>query len=132
MTDAAPSPPRRIAWPGLAAGVAGALAVLLGALGAHALHRMLSPSMLEVWHTAVTFQFWHALALAVTAFVARRSLAGHLAAVVFTLGIVLFSGSLYAVALGAPRAVGFVTPLGGIALVAGWIALGVALYRWRD
>lgn len=120
---------RGVAWPGLAAGVAGASAVVLGALGAHVMQRELAPAMLGVWQTAVHFQFWHALALAICAFVARRSHAGHLAAVLFTLGIVLFCGSLYALALGAPRVIGMLTPLGGIALVAAWIALGVALYR---
>lgn len=123
---------RQIAWPGIAAAIAGASAVLLGALGGHALHGQLSAAMLDVWETAVRFQFWHALALGLAAFVARRSHAGHLAAVLFTLGIVLFCGSLYALALGAPRAVGMLTPLGGIALVAGWVSLGVALYRNRE
>ncbi|HET7930279.1 MAG TPA: DUF423 domain-containing protein [Rhodanobacteraceae bacterium] len=120
---------RQIAWPGIAAAVAGATAVLLGALGAHALRGQIPAAMLDVWETAVRFQFWHALALGLTAFVARRSHAGHLAAVLFTLGSLLFCGSLYALALGAPRAIGMLTPLGGIALLAGWIALGVALYR---
>lgn len=120
---------RRVAWPGIAAGIAGASAVLLGALGTHALRGELSAALLEVWGTAVRFQIWHSLALATTAFVARRSHAGHLAAILFTLGICLFCGSLYALALGAPRMVGMITPLGGIALVAGWVALGVALYK---
>lgn len=120
---------RQIAWPGVAVAVAGASAVLLGALGAHALRGEIPAAMLDVWQTAVRFQIWHALALGLAAFVARRSHAGHLAAILFTLGIVLFCGSLYALALGAPRMVGMVTPLGGIALVAGWIALGVALYK---
>ncbi|HEX5354062.1 MAG TPA: DUF423 domain-containing protein [Rhodanobacteraceae bacterium] len=119
----------RLRWPGAAAAVAGASAVLLGALGAHALRHDVSAPMLDVWQTAVRFQFWHALALAVCALVPRRSHAAHLAAILFALGIVLFCGSLYALALGAPAAVGVVTPLGGLALVVGWIALGVALYR---
>lgn len=119
-------------WPALAAGFAGASAVLLGALGAHALRGEVPPSLVEVWHTAVRFQFWHALALLACALPARRSHAGHLAAILFTLGIVLFCGSLYALVLGAPRMLGVITPLGGIAFVAGWIALAVALYRWRE
>lgn len=122
----------RLRWPALAAAAAGASAVLLGALGAHALRATLSPQMLDVWETAVRFQFWHALALAVCAVAARRSHAGQLSALFFAFGIVLFCGSLYALALGAPRAIGVVTPLGGLALVAGWIALGVMLYRRRQ
>ena len=122
----------RLRWPALAAAAAGASAVLLGALGAHALRMELSVRMLEIWETAVRFQFWHALALAVCALPARRSHAGQLSALLFTLGILLFCGSLYALALGAPRVVGIVTPLGGIALVGGWIALGVMLYRRKQ
>lgn len=114
-------------WPAVAAAVAGASAVLLGALGAHALRSELPAPMLEVWETAVRFQFWHALALAVCATSVRRTHARQFAATLFALGIALFCGSLYALALGAPHAIGIVTPLGGIALVGGWIALGVAL-----
>jgi uncharacterized membrane protein YgdD (TMEM256/DUF423 family) len=121
--------PQCLRWPAVTAAVAGASAVLLGALGAHVMRRLVSAPMLDVWQTAVHFQFWHALALAVCALSARRSHAAHLGAILFALGIVLFCGSLYALALGAPRMLGIVTPLGGLAFVAGWIALGVALYR---
>jgi uncharacterized membrane protein YgdD (TMEM256/DUF423 family) len=114
-------------WPGAAAGVAGASAVVLGALGAHSLRGALSAPMLDIWQTAVHFQFWHALALVACALLARRSHAAHLGAVLFALGIVLFCGSLYALALGAPRMVGVVTPLGGLCFIVAWIALGVAL-----
>lgn len=123
MTDASTT-----RWPGVAASVAGASAVILGALGAHALHAKLSPQMLDVWHTAVQFQFWHALALLACALM-RRTHATHLAAVLFAIGIVLFCGSLYALALGAPRGVGVITPLGGLAFIVGWVALGFAFWR---
>ncbi len=119
----------RLRWPGVLAGAAGACAVLLGALGAHGLRTQLPAPMLDVWRTAVHFQFWHALALAACAML-RRTHASHLAAVLFAIGIVLFCGSLYALALGAPRAVGVITPLGGLAFIAGWVALGVAF--WCD
>ena len=119
----------RFRWPGVAASVVGAGAVVLGALGAHALHGQLSAQMLDVWHTAVHFQFWHALALAVCA-LRRPSHAARLAAVLFIIGMVLFCGSLYALALGAPKAVGVLTPLGGLALIGAWAALGVAF--WCD
>ena len=118
----------RLRWPGVIAGAAGASAVILGALGAHGLRAQLSAPMLDVWRTAVYFQFWHALALAVCALL-RRTHAIHLAAVLFAIGIVLFCGSLYALALGAPSAVGVVTPLGGLAFIAGWLALGAGFYR---
>lgn len=119
----------RLRWPGVIAAAAGASAVVLGALGAHGLHAQLSVQMLGVWHTAVRFQFWHALALAACALL-PRSHAIHLAAVLYTIGIILFCGSLYALAVGAPRPIGLLTPLGGLALIVGWISLGVAF--WCD
>ncbi len=119
-------------WPAIAAGVAGASAVVLGALGAHALRATLAPPVLEIWQIAVRFQFWHALALVACTLLARRSHAAYLGATLFSVGIVLFCGSLYALALGAPRAVGVVTPLGGLCFIVAWIALGVALYRHRE
>jgi uncharacterized membrane protein YgdD (TMEM256/DUF423 family) len=103
--------------------------VVLGALGAHALRGVLSAPMLEIWQVAVRFQFWHALALVACALLARRSHAAYLGAVLFALGIVLFCGSLYALALGAPRMLGVVTPLGGLCFIVAWVALGVGLYR---
>jgi uncharacterized membrane protein YgdD (TMEM256/DUF423 family) len=132
LNTTAPKIPQRLRWPAVMAAVAGATAVLLGALGAHVLRRLVSEPMLDVWRTAVHFQFWHALALAICALSARRSHAAHLGAILFALGIVLFCGSLYSLALGAPHLVGIVTPLGGLAFVAGWIALGVALYRQQQ
>ncbi len=104
---------------------------MLGAFGAHALGGLLDAHALGVWHTAVEYQFWHALALLGVA-VMMRSAAGvavRIAGFAWALGIVLFCGSLYLLALGAPRAVGFVTPLGGLAFMVGWIALGVAAWR---
>jgi uncharacterized membrane protein YgdD (TMEM256/DUF423 family) len=126
-----------------AAGVAvfGAGAVVMGALGAHALHATMSAESIATWNTAVRFQFWHVLGLAVAVAVRGGHFGGgehgdriailalETCAAGFALGIVLFCGSLYALALGAPRAVGFVTPLGGLCFVAAWIALGVALAR---
>lgn len=107
-------------------GVTGASAVLLGAFGAHALRGVLDARGSELWHTAVNYHAWHALALAVAAGLGfGRS--GRVAMAAFVVGIVLFSGSLYALALGAPRWVGIITPFGGLAFVAGWLALGWAL-----
>nr|WP_237561542.1 DUF423 domain-containing protein [Frateuria defendens] len=110
---------------------AGASAVLLGAFGAHALRGTLDDAHRELWHTAVQYHFWHALALAL-AVLGARGRAGRVAVVALALGIVLFSGSLYALALGAPRWTGLVTPFGGIAFIVGWIALGLGAVRRAD
>ena len=109
-------------------GAAGASAVLLGAFGAHALRGALDPSGRELWHTASQYHFWHALALAAAA-LSPAGRARRTALAAFAIGIVLFSGSLYALALGAPRWCGAITPLGGVAFIVGWIALGLAFHR---
>ncbi len=117
------------ALPALLTGLAGGSAVLLGAYGAHGLAGVLDARHLEIWHVAVRFQFWHALALAVATGLARPGRARTLAVASFALGILMFCGSLYALALGAPSVIGLVTPFGGVALVVGWAALTVALRR---
>ncbi|OOG44896.1 hypothetical protein B0E52_06680 [Rhodanobacter sp. C06] len=113
---------------GLLAGIAGASAVLLGAFGAHALRNALDPAHRELWHTAVEYHAWHALALVLVVGLGAGR-AGRCAVIAFACGIVLFSGSLYALALGAPRWTGIVTPFGGVAFVVGWVALGLSLRR---
>lgn len=107
-------------------GLAGASAVLLGAFGAHALRGVLDARGSELWRTAVDYHVWHALALAVAAGLGQGR-SRRLATTAFAVGIVLFSGSLYALALGAPRWVGIITPFGGLAFVVGWLALGWTL-----
>lgn len=116
---------------GLLVGFASASAVLLGAFGAHALRDVLDPAHRELWHTAVEYHAWHALALALAVGLGHGR-AGRCAVLAFALGIALFSGSLYALALGAPRWTGFATPFGGVAFVVGWIALGMALRPRAD
>jgi uncharacterized membrane protein YgdD (TMEM256/DUF423 family) len=111
---------------GLLVGLAGASAVAFGAFGAHALQSVLDAAHHELWHTAVEYHFWHALALAV-AVSCGQGKAARMATWLLALGIVLFSGSLYGLALGAPRWLGIVTPFGGVAFIAGWIALGMSL-----
>jgi uncharacterized membrane protein YgdD (TMEM256/DUF423 family) len=118
-------------YDGLLAGFAGASAVLLGAFGAHALHAALDAAHYELWHTAVEYHFWHALALTAAVLCGKRKVS-RIAIRAFALGIVIFSGSLYALALGAPRWIGIVTPIGGLAFIAGWIALGLALPARND
>jgi uncharacterized membrane protein YgdD (TMEM256/DUF423 family) len=110
---------------------AGASAVLLGAFGAHALRGILDAQGSELWHTAVNYHMWHALALAM-AVALGRGRSGRVAASAFVLGIVLFSGSLYALALGAPRWTGTITPFGGLAFLAGWGALGLSMRHRGD
>lgn len=112
----------------LLVGLAGASAVMLGAFGAHALRQVLDPQSRELWRTAVDYHAWHALALLLAVGLGHGR-SGRLAAGAFAWGIVLFSGSLYALALGAPRWAGIVTPLGGLAFITGWIALGLSLHR---
>lgn len=109
------------------AAVLGAAAVVTGALGLHALRAALG-GRFEIWETAVRYQLVHALALAAVGLVAERQPSRWAAwsAGLMIAGIALFSGSLYALALGAPRAAGLVTPFGGLALIAGWLALAVA------
>jgi uncharacterized membrane protein YgdD (TMEM256/DUF423 family) len=122
---------RHYALPAMVA-VAGVSAVLLGAWGAHGLRAVVDAQAVGIWRTAVRFQFWHALALGVLTLAAPRGPAHVVAGWAFGVGIVLFCGSLYALALGAPRAVGLVTPIGGVAFVVGWIALALALAGARD
>lgn len=107
----------------LLTGTAGASAVLLGAFGAHALQGVLDPQARELWHTAVNYHAWHALAL-VLAVALGQGRSGRVAQLGFGIGIVLFSGSLYALALGAPRWMGIITPFGGLAFIIGWLAMG--------
>jgi uncharacterized membrane protein YgdD (TMEM256/DUF423 family) len=110
----------------------GAAAVILGAFGAHALRARLSLDMLAVWQTAVQYHFWHALALLAVGILGLHlphSNWLHAASLLFICGILIFSGSLYLLALGAPRGLGVATPVGGLALILGWIALSVAVLR---
>lgn len=113
------------------AAILGAVAVALGAFGAHALRDTLDANSMQVWHTAIEYQFWHVLALFAVATLAgdSKALAWRIAASAFVAGIVAFCGSLYALALGAPHMIGAITPLGGLCFIAGWIALAVAMLR---
>ena len=109
-------------------GASGFLAVALGAFGAHGLQSRLADAAdgakrLSWWQTAAHYQLMHALALAVVAFVVARAPQARFAGYGFVIGSVLFSGSLYAMALGGPRWLGAVTPLGGLGFLAGWAVL---------
>jgi uncharacterized membrane protein YgdD (TMEM256/DUF423 family) len=113
----------------LIAALAGFLGVALGAFGAHGLRNRLTPDMLAVFETGVRYQMYHALALLATAALMDR-LNGWLittAGWLFVTGIVLFSGSLYALALTGVTILGAITPLGGLAFLAGWALLALAV-----
>lgn len=114
-----------------AAAVLGCLAVALGAFGAHALKARLDAPALDVWRTAVEYHFYHALALLGVALLMQRSPAPalHWAAAFFALGVLLFSGSLYALALSNVRGLGAITPIGGVLFLLGWATLLAAALR---
>jgi uncharacterized membrane protein YgdD (TMEM256/DUF423 family) len=110
----------------LIAGLLGATGVILGALGAHALKApLLQRQTVDLWHTAVLYHLIHSVAL--LALAGWKNSAGRLppalAAATFCWigGVLLFSGSLYGLALGAPRALGLITPVGGLLFLAGWV-----------
>ncbi|MBL7967286.1 MAG: DUF423 domain-containing protein [Prolixibacteraceae bacterium] len=117
----------------LAGAVFMALAVLLGAFGAHALKKILSPEMLNIYHTGVEYQFYHALGLliiGVIGFQIKSKLIGW-AGILLTAGIILFSGSLYVLALSGIKGLGAITPIGGISFVAGWIILAIGIVKHK-
>ncbi|SEQ53917.1 Uncharacterized membrane protein YgdD, TMEM256/DUF423 family [Solimonas aquatica] len=105
--------------------------VALGAFGAHALRARLPADLLQIWHTAVEYQFYHALALLAVGILAQRTATPGLgvATICFALGVLLFSGSLYALALSGVRGLGAITPLGGLLFLCGWLALLHAVWR---
>jgi uncharacterized membrane protein YgdD (TMEM256/DUF423 family) len=115
---------------GACGAVLGFLAVALGAFGAHALRGRLAPGLLEVFETGVRYQMYHALALLACAWLLDRRAAGApwaaAAAWLFVAGSVVFCGSLYALTLSGARWWGAVTPLGGLAFLAGWACLARA------
>lgn len=112
----------------IAAAANGFIAVAAGAFAAHGLAPRLDAHALATFETGARYQMYHALAMALAALAAQNG-AARLACALFLAGIVLFSGSLYGLALTGTRALGFVTPFGGAAFLAGWIALAFAAAR---
>lgn len=104
------------------------LSVAAGAFGAHALRARIEPEMLAVFETGARYQMYHALGLLAVAWAAARRPGPWIGAAgwLFVLGTLLFSGSLYALALSGIRWLGAITPLGGMAFLAGWICLALA------
>lgn len=102
-----------------------ALAVGLGAFGAHALENTLTPKRLETWNTAVTYHMWHALALIGLALVSKVFEVDLIWSLgLITAGIFIFSGSLYLLCLTDTGWLGAITPIGGVCLILGWILAG--------
>jgi uncharacterized membrane protein YgdD (TMEM256/DUF423 family) len=120
----------------ISASIFGALAVIAGAFGAHALKAYLATDKLEVWHTAVQYQFYHVFALLFLSTLARSKNSLISASYyLFTFGILFFSGSLYflacadALKINWPPIIGIITPIGGLFFIIGWITLGLAAWR---
>ena len=116
------------------ASIAMFLAVALGAFGAHALRYRLSADLLDVFETGARYEMYHALALLAVGLLLRRFSTGgspwlSAAGWLFLAGTVLFSGSLYALALSGVRWLGAITPLGGVAFLAGWAVLAIGVWR---
>jgi len=107
------------------AGVFGFVGVALGAFGAHGLRERLSPHMLDVYKTGVLYHLIHAVALLAVALGAERLARPRAVAALWTAGIVIFSGSLYALAITGATALGAVAPMGGLLLMAGWVTLAL-------
>ena len=118
------------------ASVFGILAVILGAFGAHALKARLTTSELQVWKTAVDYQFYHTFALLFLSTFSRFNCRGiKLASWFFSLGIILFSGSLYLISakeilnISQISVIGLITPIGGLFFIMGWISLLIAIIK---
>jgi uncharacterized membrane protein YgdD (TMEM256/DUF423 family) len=110
-----------------------ALGVVAGAFGAHALRSKLTPDLFDVFQTGVKYHLIHAIGLLAVAWAVQRWGGGMVNAAgwMFVVGTVLFSGSLYALSLSGVRALGAITPIGGVAFVAGWVLLGITALQGR-
>lgn len=111
------------------AAVNGFLAVAAGAFGAHGLRASHDPQSMSVFETAALYHMFHALAIGIAAVALRGSGSVNWAGWFFLIGIVLFCGSLYLLALTGVRGLGIVTPFGGLAFLVGWAALGYAAWK---
>ena len=109
----------------------GGISVAMGAFGAHALKSILSPHYLQVFETAVRYQMYHAITLLCVGLLATRidSVALKFSGYFFIAGILIFSGSLYILTLAGIKWFGAITPIGGVFLIAGWLALFWSVYK---
>ncbi|PRB83036.1 DUF423 domain-containing protein [Pseudomonas sp. MYb185] len=116
----------------LLAALSGFTGVALGAFAAHALRGRLPENLLGVFQTGVQYQLWHTAALIGVALLLLRwpdSMLFKVSGGLFVLGIVLFSGSLYALALSGIGKLGIITPIGGVSFLAAWVCFGLAAWR---
>lgn len=111
--------------------ISGALAVMIGAFGAHGLKDKLSEEMLAIYKTGVEYHFYHTLALLAVGLVAMHVKSPLLTASGWSMaaGIVIFSGSLYALSISGIRVLGAITPIGGLCFIAGWVLLALAIIK---
>ncbi len=109
----------------------GCLGVAAGAFGAHALESRLAPDRLALFELAARYQMIHALALIAAAWAVQRWPSGMTDAAGWLLfvGVLIFCGTIYALAFGAPRVLGAVTPIGGLSLIVGWLLLAIAALK---
>ncbi len=120
------------------AGISGAIAVALGAFAAHGLKAMLTPYLLGVFETGVQYQFLHTLVVLACAILIRFDIGKKAqkglssAAICFIIGILCFSGSLYALALTGIKWFGPITPLGGVFFIIGWVLLAVSAFKMNE
>ncbi|WP_372795922.1 DUF423 domain-containing protein [Pontiella sp.] len=111
--------------------VSGAIGVILGAFGAHGLQDRLTEKLMKTWQTGVEYQFYHTFALLVIGLLALKFQSGLLTSSgwSFVAGILLFSGSLYALSLSGITKLGAITPIGGLFFIAGWILLTLSILK---
>ena len=115
-------------WIGIAA-INLAIAVALGAFGAHGIKDMVDAQQLEWWHTATLYLFIHALGLLLVGILIRLNIAVQTTAWLLQVGVIIFAGSLFAMTLGAPRWFGAITPIGGVLMIVGWAWLALTAFR---
>jgi uncharacterized membrane protein YgdD (TMEM256/DUF423 family) len=114
------------------AAISGLLAVVIGAFGAHGLKGRVTEDLLAIYQTGVQYHFYHSFALLVVGLLLLQfPLAGlfNWSGWLFVIGIVVFSGSLYVLSLTGIRWLGAITPLGGLAFIAGWLTMAIAVYQ---
>ncbi len=113
------------------ASLIGALTIVLGAFGAHALQDILSANGLKSFETAVRYQMYHVIVLLFVNSYSEFSLkTKNIVSYLFFAGILFFSGSIYAITLGVnPKSIWFITPLGGLFFILGWLKLGISYFR---
>ncbi|MEO1817554.1 DUF423 domain-containing protein [Pseudomonas sp.] len=119
-------------WLLMLASLSGFTGVALGAFAAHGLRGKLSENLLNAFQTGVSYQLWHTMALIGVALLLLRSPESTLlkvTGVLFAVGILLFSGSLYVLALSGLGKLGMITPLGGVLWLIAWLCLGLAVWR---